>query len=77
VGVPITSPEGAAHVSVRVYNARGQVVATLHDGPLTPGARMLRWNGRDSRSRDAGSGIYWIVAEGGGERHAMRVVQLR
>ncbi|MGH2570719.1 MAG: FlgD immunoglobulin-like domain containing protein, partial [bacterium] len=77
VGVPISSPEGAAHVSVRVYNARGQVVATLHDGPLSPGARMLRWNGRDSRSRDAGSGIYWIVAEGGGERHAMRVVQLR
>jgi hypothetical protein len=77
VGMPIESADGVAWVSVRVVNVRGQVVATLHDGPLPPGARMLRWDGRDSRSKDAGSGIYWIVTEGGGERHATRVVQLR
>ena len=77
VGVPIESVDGVAWVTVRVVNVRGQVVATLHDGPLPPGARMLRWDGRGSGSVDAGSGIYWIVTEGGGERHATRVVQLR
>ena len=64
-------------ITVRVVNVRGEVVATLHDGPAAAGRLLLRWGGTDARSRKAASGVYWIVAEAGGERRALRVVQLR
>ena len=71
------SPGGGAPVRAYVVNVRGERVRSLLDGP-PPGDRFtLRWDGTDARGARAGSGVYWIVVEGGGERRALRVVTLR
>ena len=78
LAVPLEVASGSsARVTVRVIGVRGNVVATLHDGPLNSPRSVFRWDGTDGHSRAASSGVYWIVAEMGGERRALRVVQLR
>jgi hypothetical protein len=37
----------------------------------------LMWNGSDGRGRTVASGVYWLVAESGKERHALRLVRIR
>ncbi len=78
LGIPLEVPAGSsARVTVRVIGVRGEVVATLHDGPLASARSLIRWDGTNGRSRLAASGVYWIVAEMGKERRALRVVQLQ
>ena len=78
IGVSVEVPaERSARVTVRVVNVRGEVVATIYDGPTASDRLLVRWDGRDGHSQKAGSGVYWIVADAGGERRALRVVQLR
>jgi hypothetical protein len=78
LAIPIERPGALGRrLLVRVVNARGERVATIYDGPMGSDRTVVRWDGRDVRSRQAGSGVYWIVAESGGERRAVRVVQLR
>lgn len=55
-------------VSVKVYNVRGELVTTLHEGEVDPGQHAVEWNGRDSRGAQVGSGIYLYAVEGFGER---------
>jgi len=78
IGISLEVPSArSARVTVRVVNVRGEAVATLYDGPTTAERLLVRWDGTDGRSHEAASGVYWIVAEAGGERRALRVVQLR
>jgi len=78
LGVPLDVPPWAAgHVRVSVINARGMRVRVLHDGALPAASTMISWDGRDGEGRPAPGGVYWIVVDGGGERHARRVVRLR
>jgi hypothetical protein len=61
----------------RVVNVRGEVIATLHDGP-PPAARFtVRWDGVGRDGRPAASGVYWLLVDSGGERRATRLVHLR
>lgn len=77
LAIPVDAPAGStARVTVRVIGVRGEVVATLHDGPLAAARILVRWDGKNGRSEMAASGVYWIVAEMGKERRALRVVQL-
>ncbi len=78
IEIPVEVSSGSSErVTVRVIGVRGDLVATLHDGPLSSTRSVLRWDGRDARSKVSASGVYWIVAEMGRERRAVRVVQLR
>ena len=74
VEVPVTA---GVRVRATVLDVRGRLVARLYDG-VAPGGRMsLIWNGTDARGRVVASGVYWLVAESGGERHAVRLVRIR
>ena len=78
LGVPLDVPERlSGSVRVAVYNALGVPVRLLHDGPMIASATTVLWDGRDGAGRAVPSGVYWISVEGGGERHALRVVRLR
>jgi len=78
LAIPIERPGAAGrHLRVRVVNVRGELIRTLYDGPMGSDRALIRWDGRGAGSNQAGSGVYWIVAESGGERRAVRVVQLR
>ena len=39
--VTLAVPEGARRVRARVFDTRGSLVATVHDGPLPAGSRTL------------------------------------
>ncbi len=78
LAVPVEVPPGAgSRVRAYVLNARGTLVARVYDGVPAGGRVLLRWNGSDSRGREVASGVYWFVAESGGERHAVRLVRIR
>ena len=46
-------------VSLRVYNAAGQLVRTLDEGRRPAGRRSVRWDGADVFGNKAGSGVYF------------------
>jgi flagellar hook assembly protein FlgD len=46
------------HVTLRVYNMLGQVVATLVDEAQTSGYKSVAWNGRNESGAGVASGIY-------------------
>ena len=56
-------PAGAGHVTLAVYNVRGQLVRTLVDAALPPGRREFIWNGTDDTGRPVSAGIYFTRCE--------------
>jgi hypothetical protein len=67
----------AGTVRVAVFDAAGRRVATLFDGEAPAGPLALRWNGRDLRGREAGSGVYLVRAEAAGQKQTTRMVWVR
>ena len=59
-----TVPE-AGLVRVAIYNATGQLVRQLMDKSLKRGRYTVRWDGRDDRGIETGSGIYFVQMEAG------------
>ena len=59
-----TVPE-AGLVRVVIYNATGQLVRQLMDKSLKRGRYTVRWDGRDDRGIETGSGIYFVRMEAG------------
>ncbi len=50
--------DGGQPVSLRVYDATGRLVRTLHAGVLSPGPHAFAWDGADGHGRQAASGVY-------------------
>jgi hypothetical protein len=52
----------AGHVSLRIYNAAGQLVRTLVDEAQLPrtGGFSVIWDGTDNRGRSVSSGVYFL-----------------
>ena len=49
----------ADHVTLTVYNVRGQAVCRLADGPQGAGEHEVTWQGQDDAGRAVASGIYF------------------
>ncbi len=48
------------HISLAIYNLRGQRLATLVDAELTPGRHLVRWSGKSDRTgKPVPSGVYF------------------
>jgi hypothetical protein len=67
----------AGPAAVAVYDVAGRRVAMLFEGQAPAGPLSLRWNGRDHRGREVGSGVYWIRADAAGEQLTRRLVRVR
>jgi len=48
----------ASEVTLAIYNLRGQLIQTLHSGPIAAGQHSVVWNGNDSRGVKVASGVY-------------------
>jgi hypothetical protein len=74
-----TLPENARHVTLAVYNLRGQRVRTLADGPMEAGTHVAFWDGRDALEQDAASGVYFcrLSTNDGGYAQTTRMVLIR
>ena len=67
----------AAHVGLRVYNVKGELVATLIDAHMTPGRREVSWNATDDGGDAVASGIYFCRLVAGDFQQTRKLVLLR
>jgi hypothetical protein len=70
-------PSGASHASLRVYDAAGRLVRTLHQGRLAPGDHAVTWRGVDDRGRAVSSGVYFCRLEADGQAQGRSLVLVR
>ncbi len=47
------------NAKLSIYNTKGQLIKVLHNGLIEAGKHKIVWNGKDSRGRDAVSGVYF------------------
>jgi len=67
-----------AHVSLKVYNAAGQLVKTLIDGVQSPDEiKPLRWDGRNDTGHSVSSGVYFYKLETKGFAKTKKMVLLK
>ncbi|MHB8080127.1 MAG: FlgD immunoglobulin-like domain containing protein [Candidatus Krumholzibacteriia bacterium] len=57
----------AGRVELKVYNVRGELVATLLDEARAAGPHAVAWDGRDSAGRAVSSGVYFYSLKAGGQ----------
>ncbi len=63
--------------SMVVYNVLGQKVRTLFNEYRTTGAHHMTWNGLDERNMKVGSGIYFYVLQGEGQRVTKKMIMIK
>jgi hypothetical protein len=61
----------AGSVAIQLFDVRGALVSTLHEGPA-PESGSLLWNGRDDLGRRPPRGVYWAVLRAGGGKVAVQ-----
>ncbi len=64
-------------VSLVVYNALGQQVRVLVDGPVSAGAHVAVWDGLDDAGQPAASGVYLCRLAAGSLRQTRRLALVR
>jgi len=69
--------DAGQRVSIRIYNAVGQLVRTALEEDLLPGRHAVLWDGRDERGDEVGSGIYIYTLEVKGKIESRRMLLLR
>lgn len=69
------SKEG--RVSLVVHDISGRVIAVLLDEILEAGEHVRAWDGKDSRGRDLGSGVYLVRMVAGNLTATRKIVLLR
>jgi hypothetical protein len=58
--------KGAGHLTLKVYNVRGQLVKTLVDGNVTQDGFVM-WDGTNSEGGNVASGVYFYEARMGND----------
>jgi hypothetical protein len=64
-------------VSMRIYNAKGELVNTLVDGSMPAGEHRVSWDGADSRGMQAGTGLYFCRFEAGSFSKTLKMMIIR
>lgn len=67
----------AGSVKLGVYDARGNLVATLIDGRKEAGNHAARWDGQNLRGVPVASGVYFYRLDAGGSRLTRRMVLVK
>ena len=53
----------SSDISIKVYNAMGQLVRTLRDGRVQPGRYSVHWDGTNTSGEKVSSGVYFYKME--------------
>ncbi|MEW6512346.1 MAG: FlgD immunoglobulin-like domain containing protein, partial [Bacteroidota bacterium] len=56
--IPVAIPR-ESRIRLEVYNVLGQLVATLHDGNISPGRHFFAWDGKNTQGATLSSGVYF------------------
>ncbi|MEA3288347.1 MAG: LamG-like jellyroll fold domain-containing protein [Candidatus Marinimicrobia bacterium] len=65
------------HVSIRIYNLRGQEIRTLVNKDMQAGYNFVEWNSLDETGRPMTSGIYLVVMQSGNFREVKKMLMLK
>ena len=65
------------HVSIDVYNVRGQKVRSLANGNYSVGNHSTVWNGLSDGGQSVGSGVYFVRMQTDGYFETMRLILLK
>jgi len=65
------------HVSVRIFDVRGALVASLFEGRAPSDRLVLRWDGTDRRGNRVASANYFAVIRAGESRKTLKLVMLK
>ena len=65
------------HVRLKIFNLRGQRVATLVDGVQAAGFRAVEWNGTNDAGSRVSSGIYFCRFQAGDHVEVRKLVLLK
>ena len=65
------------HVTLRIYDVTGRVVATLVDGVQPTGTHEERWDGHADSGATVSSGVYFARLDGDGIRRTRKMVLLK
>ena len=57
----------SGHLSLKVYNVRGQLVRTLINSVVESGTRSIEWDGSDNHGSKVASGVYFYEARMGND----------
>lgn len=74
--IAFSIPE-TGRVRVSVYNIKGQKVKDLINTEMTRGNHKLIWDGKDTNSRNVGSGIYFFKLESGGKTSIRKAMLMK
>jgi len=66
-----------ANTKLCIYNIKGQKVKDIINGDLPKGFHKAVWDGKDSRNRSVGSGVYLISLESGGKTSVRKVTLMK
>ena len=65
------------HVLLQVFNARGQLVATLVNAEQTADVHHVTWDGTNARGEKVVSGVYFCRLQAGALRQVRRMILLK
>jgi hypothetical protein len=65
--IPVTVPWKST-VAVRIYTVLGELVRTLHEGPLEAGRHSIEWDGTSASGGTVSAGVYLIQMSTEGAR---------
>ncbi len=65
------------HVSLRIYDASGRLVATLVDETRTAGSYIVEWNGREKNASSVASGVYFYKLSSKDFEETKKMILLR
>jgi hypothetical protein len=64
-------------VSLRIYDAAGRLVTTLHDGPQRAGWHEVRWNGTNAAGQALPAGVYFYRLDRAGTSESRKLLLVR
>jgi len=67
----------AGHLSVKVFNLRGEWVRTLSDEVVEAGDTVLKWDGNNERDQAMPSGVYFYRVNTLGESRSAKIMLLK
>ena len=67
----------AGQVALQVFDLRGRLVRTLHQGHLDAGPHAIDWDGTDQSGTAAASGVYFVKAMHPGGEQTGKVVLVK
>jgi len=62
---------------LKVYNIKGQMLKTLHQGNLSKGHQSFRWDGKDDSGNPVSSGIYFVKLDMGGVQNVHKMMLMK